>query len=146
MDKKWAELLLRAAQRADEADEREFARLVKDVEAQCDADAARVLMKTFSGREDFATQELVSSALASCSPRDFVSALLEELPRLTAECPEWAHILVSDAIRADANELIEGAKSAPPEARECLRKVLVDNKFFELAKRAETVRAQVFGA
>jgi hypothetical protein len=146
MDWEWGELLLRAAQRRNEADEKEFARLLERVEGKCDADAARILMKTFSAQEDFGTQELVISALASCDPHDRVTALLEELPRLTVECPEWAHILVSDAIGAHSQELIDTAKLMSPQAKASLRLVLEQQDFLDLSPLAEIVRSQAFGA
>jgi hypothetical protein len=146
MDKEWAEQLLRAAQRKDESDEKEFARLLERIEGKCDADSARILMKTFSEQEDFGTQELVISVLASCDPRDHVSALLEELPRLTAECREWAHVLVSDAIGAHSKELIDTAKTMPPRVKASLRRVLEEDDFLELSPLAESVRSQVFDA
>lgn len=94
MDESWKTRILKASERPSEREEREFLELVDQANGKCTLDVARVLMKTFSDKPDYGTQERVNSVLASGKREDAIVALLEELPRLVKDSPEWAITLV----------------------------------------------------
>jgi hypothetical protein len=75
-----------------------FARLVDMVGGQVTPKIAKSLLSTFSSNPDFGTQERVCSVLAGAPTDARVTAVLEELPRLIHEAPEWAEVLMGDLI------------------------------------------------
>ena len=145
MDQRWVESILRASQRRDESEVREFFNLVKQAESKCDLATARVLMKTFSGNEDYGTQEVVCSVLASCDPRIYVQALLEELPRLATECPDWAEALMSEAVRFHADTLTNVALEMPSVIKNALKRVFAEQDFLDDSDQAKRIESRVFG-
>lgn len=68
MDIDWADAVLSASQRRDEAEEDCFLALVDQADGRCTLEVARVLMKTFSDVPDYGTQERVRSVLAGALP------------------------------------------------------------------------------
>jgi hypothetical protein len=55
---------------------------------------AKTLMNTFNETDDYGTQEAVVNVLNSIETEIYYRALLEELPRLVDEAPEWAESLL----------------------------------------------------
>lgn len=98
MDRQWASNLLIASERKDETQEIQFLQLVDEVEGLVTLEVARVLLKTYSDRADFGTQERVESVLATAEPEIVAQAILEELPRLLNEGPEWADSLIGTEV------------------------------------------------
>src|SRR3970040_861219 len=99
MDPKWKERILGLKHRyTDESESKEFVSLVDKMMGKCTIEVVKVLMKTFTSEPDYGIQESVVSVLASAQPEVYVQALLEELPRLSSEAPEWAETLVGREI------------------------------------------------
>ena len=71
-----------------------FIRLVDMVSGQVTPEIAKSLLSTFGSNPDFGTQERVCSVLAGAPTDVRVTAVLEELPRLIHEAPEWAEVLI----------------------------------------------------
>lgn len=94
MNTEWEKNLLEASKRTNEDEEKEFLRLVDQAEGNCSIETVRILMKTFSAKPDYGTQERVESVLATAEAEDVTKGILEELPRLIAEAPEWAESLI----------------------------------------------------
>lgn len=89
----------------------------------------RVLMKTFSAKPDYGTQERVLSVMSGGSHRDAVKAILEELPRLVVEAREWADTLVITEFTHRRAMLIAAAKEMPEDIKDALRVVLQSEDF-----------------
>src|SRR5438046_2103309 len=98
MDKVILERILATQTRKDETEEKEFLNLVDSVVGHCDLETARVLMKTFSSRPDYGTQESVMDAILSAGRDIYIQVILEELERLRLEAPEWIPCLLGSEL------------------------------------------------
>ncbi len=131
MDREWKERILTTSKRETEEEELEFIRLVHTANGNCDLDTVRVLMKTFSEKDDFGTQECVRSALASASKQDYVLGVLEELPRLVRETPDWAMVCLWREVHDRHEMVLNIANTMPFEVVVSLRQLLLDPDFQE---------------
>src|SRR5262245_39638287 len=129
MDPEWEQQVLVASGRQNEAEERRFVELVEQANNRCTLAVARVLMKTFSDAPDFGTQEIVGSVLASAAPEISLRAILEELPRLVAEAPEWAKSLIGEEVEHRPTLLKSIATSMPAKVKLSLRQLLGNKDF-----------------
>ena len=120
----WASELLSASARDTDEQEATFLRIVRGLEGRCDLAVARTLMKTFSEAPDFGTQEDVMSTLLSGPRSVYVTALVEELPRMLVDAPRWADSLVTTELVNYPESLVDAGASADPPTREALRQVL----------------------
>lgn len=129
MNVDWKNKLLESAKRSNEIEEKEFLRLVDMAAGNCSLDTVRILMKTFSNKPDYGTQERVESVLATAKAEDVTRGILEELPRLMAEAPEWAESLVG--VEVDNRlELISSISAGMPEnIKDCLRQLTQSEEF-----------------
>lgn len=98
MDVDWKEKVLRLAYSGSEKEEKEYVSLVDQAYGNVTLDIARVLMKTFSDEPDYGVQESVVRVLESANHEVYIQALLEELPRLLREAPQWAEALLGTSI------------------------------------------------
>lgn len=98
MTPNWEKQLLAASLRDSEEKENQFLSLVDEAENNVDLSVAKTLMKTFTNKPDFGTQERVESVLATANPEIQVRAVLEEMPRLVLEAPEWAETLLGQEL------------------------------------------------
>ena len=105
MTDEWKNRILQLTNRTDEAEDLEFVRLIDMAIGQCDLDTCKVLMKTFVTDKDYGVQESVVSALSSAGTEDYQIALLEELPRLIVDAPEWAEVLLEREVKNAPNSL-----------------------------------------
>lgn len=129
LDSNWEKELLETAKRRDEAEEQRFLELVDLAQDRCTLDVARVLMKTFSDQPDYGTQERVVSILGTAAYDDMVIALLDELPRLIVEAPEWAESLIGVEVHFRPNQLEAAAARMPEHIRSALRRTLANRDF-----------------
>jgi uncharacterized protein YpbB len=129
IDEKWSQNLLNASNRSDEREEKEFLRLVDKVFNNCSLETARVLMKTFSDVEDYGTQERVCSVLATADEAVVTQAILEELPRLVNEAPEWAEFLLGLEVENRGVLLEKIAAQMPENIRQILHIFLTKEDF-----------------
>jgi hypothetical protein len=126
MDADWAKKLLHASKRASEREQEEFFGLVDQVCGVWTLEAARVLMKTFSDKPDYGTQEKVVSTLATADDQIVTQAILEEFPRLVKEAPEWVESLVGLEVDKRPELLQKVASQMPESVRKALRELLAD--------------------
>lgn len=129
----WANELKSVPRNIDEVNDEKFWSLVDQAEGSCDKFVAKVLLSTFSDTlEDNGTQEAVIRALNSADARVRCEALLEELPRLKSEAPEWASILIYAEVKFHQSELLEVARRGTAKDRSLLQEFL-----WKMAKEAE---------
>jgi hypothetical protein len=124
MDSSWVTGILKAAKRRDEDEQYEFLALVDEAFGNCTLDAIRVLMKTFTDDPDYGTQERVVSALATADDAVVTQAILEELPRLVKDAPEWAESLIGAEVDQRPRLLEKVASSMSPTILQSLRSIL----------------------
>ncbi|MFN5992802.1 MAG: hypothetical protein ACK45Y_01730, partial [Betaproteobacteria bacterium] len=117
--------------RTDVSEEEEFWSLVDAVDGKCTPEVATVLMKSFSSEPDYGTQESVISVLASGDRRVGLRAMIEELPRLAKDAPEWITALMGPEVKFRPEMVTEIAKASSPKARDTLTRVLADEAFCE---------------
>jgi len=129
MDADWAKKLLHASTRASEREQEEFLGLVDQACGVCTLETARLLMTTFSDKPDYGTQEKVVSTLATADDQIVTQAILEELPRLVKEAPEWAESLVGLEVDKRPELLQKVASQMPERVRKALRELLADKDF-----------------
>lgn len=139
MEANWTDKLLKASRRSGEGEEKEFLRLVDQAFGVCSLEIARVLMKTFSEKPDYGTQERVISALASAEAEDVAQAMLEELPRLVEEAPRWVESLIGLEVEKRPALLQKVALRMPQETKKVLRKLLSDKAFQNFYPEAKKI-------
>lgn len=139
MDIKWADEVLSASRRGDEAEEQRFLTLVDQALGRCTLEVAKVLMKTFTDVPDFGTQERVCNLLASALPEVAIRAKLEELPRLIVEAPEWAESLIGEEVEHRPGLLNSTAVSMPAAVKMALRQLLGKKDFRDFYPNAAGV-------
>lgn len=139
MEKNWAEKLLSASKRANEKQQKEFLCLVDQANNLCTLDVARILMKTFSSSPDYGTQERVESILATADPEIVTQAILEELPRLWKEAPEWAESLIGLEVEKRQELLQRVASTMPEHVKNALRQLINDSNFKEFYPNAMNI-------
>jgi hypothetical protein len=101
-------------------DVREFVALIQTFKNTLNLDDVRVLMKTFTGEDDYGVHECVVSILESIDRHIYFQALLEELPRLIRDTPGWAESLVGIAINFHPEDMAKAYHSANLENRRVL--------------------------
>lgn len=131
MTSEWKTRILELRYRTTEAEDLEFVTLVDMAENNCDFDTCKILMKTFVTEEDFGVQESVNSVLSTAKPEDRQRAILEELPRLAIDTPEWADSLVECELRFNLDSFRETVRSISAELGDVLSEVLKRRVFRE---------------
>ena len=129
MTSEWERRILELRYRDSEKDDLEFVNLVDKAENHCDLDTCEILMKTFVTEEDFGIQESVNRVLSSASPENRQKALLTELPRLIADTPGWAYVLVETEVRFHLNELKQTLGNASAEQKKAIDQILKQESF-----------------
>ena len=124
MDKAWKENVLRLAYSGSEQDEREYVALIYQAEGQVTLEIARVLLQTFRDEPDYGVQESAVAVLASANQEVYAQALLEELPRLLREAPEWAASLIEYAINFSHEALTKTAQQMGQSTQNLLTEVI----------------------
>jgi len=124
MDDNWIKKVLKASERLTPEQEQEFVNLVSEVSGKCSLEVARALMKTFSDKPDYGTQERVNSVLATADRSIVIQALLEELPRLIKEAPEWANSLVAQEVNFRIKSVEDVALKMPKNVQNILKEIL----------------------
>jgi hypothetical protein len=129
----WKKNLLVASIR-DEDDEQsfhDFTDLVEILDGTEGIEALRVLMKTFSDKPDYGTQESVNTIFLNFPQQLYVQAVLEELPRLEIEANEWVDCLMADLVRIDRDQLIKTLNSMDKPYRDLFKKWVNTPEFLE---------------
>ena len=119
----WSDQLLAASARQTTEQVRNFLDLVDGVNGKVTPAIAQVLMATFSAMPDHGTQERVLSVLASAPNALRVGAILGEMPRLVAEAPEWAEVLLGQLCEHDFAIVRSQLSSAAASVRFAVRTV-----------------------
>lgn len=131
MTNEWKARILRLRYWEIEDEALEFVSLVDMAEDKCDLETCRILMKTFVTEEDYGVLESVNRVLSTAKPQDRQRALLEELPHLVVDTPEWAESLIESELRFDLDSFRETVRNVHPQLRETLNQVLVRESFRE---------------
>jgi hypothetical protein len=87
------------------------------------------VMKIFSDQPDYGTQETVIRVLATSDDKIVTKVMLEELPRLMQEAPEWAKSLVGVEVDTRPKLLQMVLSQMPEEVKKALRTLLNDADF-----------------
>jgi hypothetical protein len=129
MDKKILEEILATKERCTEEEEQRFLELVEKTSGNCDIEVARVLMKTFSSKPDYGTQEDVICSLSTGGHEIFIQAMLEELPRLRLEAPDWVECLLGPEIDNRFDLLKKIVQKMPQNIKNVLKEIISDKNF-----------------
>ncbi len=129
MDKDWENRLLAASKRETEDEENEFLSLVDQAADKVDLNTAKILLKTYSAKLDYGTQERVESVLATGDERIIVRAVLEEMPRLVSEASEWAEALLGHEIEHRVSLVQETLKSMSPQVKKAVSQLVDSNDY-----------------
>jgi hypothetical protein len=129
MQADWYTRLAQTMPRTTAQQEQVFVNVVDECVGHCDLDAARALMKTFSAKPDYGTQQAVVSALSTASAHDRITAVLEDLPRLLDEAYEWAEDLVGGEVDQNPEIVASVAAHLDEDRKKRLRELLADPSF-----------------
>ena len=137
----WREQLLVSGARETPEQEARFLRLVEVMAGSVTPFVARTLLATFRAAPDVGTQERVCSVLAGAPVDTRVTAILEELPRLNGEAPEWAETLMGDLVEHDLLALKRHLHLADADTRLAVRVLLSRKRFCEMYPKAKSLQA-----
>jgi hypothetical protein len=140
-DQAWERALREAAARDSVEQEKRFLELVDRASGHISRDVARALVGTFSAKPDHGTQERVCSVLASGEPSIVLDAILEQLPRLVEDAPEWAEILFGGEVHWRPAETCEAMRRAATEARRAAIQLLKRKDFAQFYPNSAEVLA-----
>ncbi len=124
MTSAWKVKILQLLHRDTYEQDVEFVGLVNMALDKCDLETCKTLMKTFVTDDDFGVQESVVSVLSSAKIGDYQTALLEELPRMLIDAPEWSEVLVERELKYHFNRFRETFASVSSDAQISLQKLL----------------------
>ena len=116
-DPAWQLALRVAAARDNDEQTWQFLALVDRASGRVCRETARALLATFSARPDYGTQERVCGVLSTGDPDVVLDAILQELPRLVEEAPDWAEVLFGGEVHWRPAETSAAIRRASPEAR-----------------------------
>lgn len=133
----WTRKLLDASVRESSDQEQQFLSLVDEADGNIDLEVAKTLMKTFSDKPDYGTQERVESVLASADPELVVRAVLEEMPRLVLEAPEWAEVLLGQELEHRPSLVVSAMSNLPQNLIEVIRTVAMKPEFILFYENAK---------
>ena len=89
---------------------------------------------------DYGTQERVESVLATAKAEDVTRGILEELPRLMAEAPEWAESLVGVEFDNRLELLASISAGMPDNIKDCLRQLTQSEEFIDFYPEAKKLK------
>ena len=136
----WKKEILFTSNREDDEKEKRFLELVDQVEDCCDYEIAKVLMKTFSDKPDYGTQERVVSTLCNLTREQYIQVILEELPRLINEAFEWAEILIGLEIQKRFDYVIKLLPQQSEIVKESVRMLLRNKDFIKAYPNAKNIK------
>jgi len=136
----WETQLLAASERDTEEQEHQFLSLVDEAENNVDLSTAKALLKTYINKPDFGTQERVESVLATAGPEIQVQAILEEIPRLVLEAPEWAETLLGQELEHRLSLVVSVMAGLPQSAISAIIKVASKPEFASFYENAKLLK------
>ena len=145
MNPDWHKRVLELKHQETDAEAREYVALVYQALWQVTPEVAKTLMATFIDEPDYGVQESVVSVLASAPPAIYQRALLEELPRLLKEAPEWADVLVGREVEHRPLTLVSLAREINPDIQEALLQLLTKPSFADFYPNAKEVAQALRG-
>jgi hypothetical protein len=144
MNKKWENAFLNCITRENSDQEKEFLELLDTLpEDYFNYEIAQLLMKSFLAKEDYGVQERVISSLAGFDTIIRIRVLLEELPRLLKETPDWAAVLLGQEVDNNPNSIVDAARVCSPLILVALHKILSDVEFSNFYPNASQVKARL---
>ena len=135
----WKDRIYQLDYRHNPEDARAFVALVDNLVGKVDLDTARLLMKTFIDEPDYGVQESVIAALSSAASDVRVQAILEDLPRLQREAPDWTIDLLSNEIDLHPSVVSRIARELGEPYRSALEESLSDEGFARHHRNAKSV-------
>nr|CAP48625.1 putative integron gene cassette protein [uncultured bacterium] len=143
LDATWEKELLAASARLSQAQEENFLDLVDAAEGRIDETIARVLLRTFSAKDDYGTQERVVSVLSTGADQVVIDAIVEEMPRLALEAPEWAQTLLGTEVEFRPDLTARALSQAPTICRIAAENILKNEDFQSQYPNAALVLGQL---
>ena len=131
--------ILKLKERNNEQEEKQFLDLIDQIHGHVDLETARLLMKTFTNNPDYGTQESVIGALSSAGDEIFIQSMLEELPRLIEEAPEWVESLVGLEINKRGKLVEKICADMPENIKKTLRELCSNSKFSDFYPAAKRI-------
>lgn len=125
----WEARVLQLVYRNTYEQDLEFVSLINEALDKCDLETCKILMKTFVTDDDFGVQESVVSVLSSAKIEDYQRALLEELPRMSIDAPEWSDALIERELKFHNSKFREIMASVSSDAQESLQRLLQRDSF-----------------
>lgn len=116
------EILIASEERENEGQFNKFVDLVEMLDGKEGIEVLRVLMKTFSDKPDYGSQEYVNSIFLKFPEKLVIQAVLEELPRLEVESTEQLICVLSDRLHFSNELLINVINSMDKRYRDLFRK------------------------
>jgi hypothetical protein len=129
MEPDWETKLLEASVRDSGEQEKRFLSLVDQAAGNIDLRIAKVLMRTYLAKPDFGTQERVESVMATADPKIVVQAVMEEMPRLVSEAPEWAETLLGQELEHRPNLVVAVMDTLPTQVTKAMKTVASNPEF-----------------
>jgi hypothetical protein len=136
----WEKQLIAASERDSEEKEIKFLSLVDEAENNVDLSVAKTLLKTYTNKPDYGTQERVESVLATANPEIQVRAVLEEMPRLVLEAPEWAETLLGQELEHRSSLVVSLMNSLPQSTIAVIRTVASKPGFASFYENARLLK------
>jgi len=137
MDSDWETKLLAASKRESEEQEKYFLSLLDQASGNIDFNTAKTLMKTYTSNPDYGTQERVESVLETGEKKLVLQAILEEMPRLVIEAPEWAEALLGQEVEHRVFLVKEMLGLMSPQVKDAVNKVAESKAFVSFYPNAE---------
>lgn len=139
MNKEWEIKFLAVLGRESEQEEKEFLKLLDQTKDNLNLEVMRVLMRSFTNKPDYGTQERVINVMSNGEDELVIQAILEELPRLVVEAPEWAEALIGPEVDNRPTVLSKVALKMPIEIRRALMELLKSKDFQDFYPSANKV-------
>lgn len=139
MNKEWEIKFLAVLGRESEQEEKEFLKLLDQAKDNLNLEVMRVLMRSFTNKPDYGTQERVINVMSNGEDELVIQAILEELPRLVVEAPEWAEALIGPEVDNRPTVLSKVALKMPIEIRRALMELLKSKDFQDFYPSANKV-------
>jgi len=129
MDINWHTEVLQASERNSETQELRFLTLVEQARTNLNYKTLKTLLKTYNSKPDYGTQERVESILAEADSELLARVILEEMPRLISEAPEWAEVLLGQEIEHRSSIIQQTLQSMPEEIKNAVKSITERDDF-----------------
>lgn len=109
------------------------------VSKSLDHETLKALIKIYTSTLDWATQERIEAILSDADKEIWVKIVLEEIPRLLSDAPEWAVSLLGEEIEHHFQMVEESLSIMPPEVQRAVESVLKSDDYRSFYSNAESL-------